>query len=227
MSDRVEQLQRVQDEACALFAQKNADYGDAFARYGPVGVLMRMGDKLGRLQSITRTGVTLVDSESLRDSLIDLHNYSAMAVMLLDEGRDLATCQEEIGEPELYIDEELLKDVLYRDVPDCRTEAMRLGEVASSVSDCVCGKRLDLETCKTLVAAVLDTYVEHNVAVAYLAVALRMAHEGNDILLLDAALRAREIDKINDSSQRSPSSPPEGNIVVAEAGVGVIAQEYD
>ena len=29
----------------------------------------------------------LIDSESLRDTLIDLHNYSAMAIMLIDEQR--------------------------------------------------------------------------------------------------------------------------------------------
>ena len=27
----------------------------------------------------------MVDNESLRDTLIDLHNYSAMAIMLMDE----------------------------------------------------------------------------------------------------------------------------------------------
>ena len=226
MVNRVEQLQRVQDEACALFTQKNADYGDAFASYGPIGVLMRMGDKLARLQSITKAGVTLIDSESLRDSLIDLHNYSAMAVMLLDEGNDLTICQNEICEPPLHIDEDLLKDVLFRDVPDCRTEAMRLGEIASSVCDCVCGRRLDLETCKTLVSAALDTYSDCDVATAYLAVALRMAHEGLDVLHLDAALRAKEpIATIQGSSPNLSSSVPEGNIIVAEAGIGAITQD--
>jgi hypothetical protein len=29
--------------------------------------------------------VTLVNNESLRDTLIDLHNYAAMAIMLMDE----------------------------------------------------------------------------------------------------------------------------------------------
>jgi hypothetical protein len=44
-----------------------------------------MGDKIARAQSISTKSVSLVDSESLRDTLIDLHNYSAMAIMLLDE----------------------------------------------------------------------------------------------------------------------------------------------
>jgi hypothetical protein len=44
-----------------------------------------MGDKISRLSSITKSGITLVNNESLRDTLMDLHNYSAMAIMLLDE----------------------------------------------------------------------------------------------------------------------------------------------
>ena len=83
--NREAQLKAVQDEARALFVKKNTDYGDSFATYGPVGVLVRMGDKINRLNSITKSGVTLVNTESLRDTLIDLHNYSAMAVMLMDE----------------------------------------------------------------------------------------------------------------------------------------------
>jgi len=88
MSDRVNQMSLVQAEALELFRKKNADYGDAFATYGPIGVIVRMGDKINRLVSINQNGVTLVDSESVRDTLIDLHNYAAMAVMLLDEKKD-------------------------------------------------------------------------------------------------------------------------------------------
>ena len=85
MSIRPNQLKQVQEEAHALFTSKNADYGDAFANHGPIGVLVRLGDKIQRLQKITKTKVHLVKTESLRDTLIDLHNYAAMAVMLLDE----------------------------------------------------------------------------------------------------------------------------------------------
>ena len=85
--DRVEQMKIVQNEGLELFKKKNADYGDAFANYGVVGVLVRMGDKIARLQSITTKCVSLVNTESLRDTLIDLHNYSAMAIMLLDQDK--------------------------------------------------------------------------------------------------------------------------------------------
>jgi hypothetical protein len=82
---RVLQMKQIQNEGLALFKKKNQDYGDAFATYGPIGVLVRMGDKISRLQSITRSGINLVDDECLRDTLLDLHNYSAMAIMLLDD----------------------------------------------------------------------------------------------------------------------------------------------
>ena len=83
--DRPAQLRAVQNEAYELFKKKNADYGDAFSTYGPIGVVVRMGDKINRLVSIDKTKVSFVNDESLRDTLIDLHNYSAMCVMLLDE----------------------------------------------------------------------------------------------------------------------------------------------
>ena len=84
MSDRVTQLSNIQKEANDLFKKKNADYGDAFATYGTVGILVRMGDKISRLNSVTKSGITLVNNESIRDTLIDLHNYAAMGIMLLD-----------------------------------------------------------------------------------------------------------------------------------------------
>ena len=52
-----------------MFTKKNKDYGD-------IGVLMRIEDK---------NGVNVVEDEGIRDTLIDLHNYAAMALMLLDE----------------------------------------------------------------------------------------------------------------------------------------------
>ena len=85
MPNRVEQMTKVQSEALELFTRKNTDYGDAFAEYGVIGVLMRIEDKLKRSVSITKNGATLVKDEKIRDTLIDLHNYAAMAIMLLDE----------------------------------------------------------------------------------------------------------------------------------------------
>ena len=83
--DRIQQMKTIHNEALELFEKKNKDYGDAFAKYGVIGVLMRIEDKLQRVMSITKNGVNLINDESIRDTLIDLHNYSAMALMLYDE----------------------------------------------------------------------------------------------------------------------------------------------
>lgn len=83
--NRVEQMKKIHSQALELFTKKNIDYGDAFAKYGPIGVLMRIEDKLQRYISISKNGVNLINDEGIRDTLIDLHNYSAMAIMLLDE----------------------------------------------------------------------------------------------------------------------------------------------
>ena len=82
---RIEQMKKIQAEGLELFTRKNADYGDAFAKYGIIGVLMRIEDKLQRSISISNKGVNLVEDECIRDTLIDLHNYAAMGMMLLDE----------------------------------------------------------------------------------------------------------------------------------------------
>jgi hypothetical protein len=83
--NRVEQMKKIQAESLELFTRKNADYGNAFSEFGVIGVLMRIEDKLRRAMSITKNGVNLVKDEGIRDTIIDLHNYSAMALMLMDE----------------------------------------------------------------------------------------------------------------------------------------------
>jgi len=84
-NSRIEQMKKIQSTALELFTRKNTDYGDAFAEFGIIGVLMRIEDKIKRSLSITKNGVNLVSDESIRDTMLDLHNYAAMALMLLDE----------------------------------------------------------------------------------------------------------------------------------------------
>lgn len=83
--DRVKQMQQIQEKCLEVFKKKNHDYGDAFARFGIIGVLMRMEDKLQRARSITKNKIELVEDESFKDTLLDLHNYAAMALMLMEE----------------------------------------------------------------------------------------------------------------------------------------------
>ena len=86
---RLNQFDKIQKEGRDIFIKKNSDYGDAFATHGVPGVLIRINDKLNRYQSITKNSIRLVKEESIRDTLIDLHNYSALALILLDENKNI------------------------------------------------------------------------------------------------------------------------------------------
>ena len=93
--DRVKQMETVQQKALEMFKKKNKDYGDAFAKFGVIGILMRIEDKIQRSLSITKNGVNMVDVEGIGDTLMDLHNYAAMGVMLLDEKEALSADEKE------------------------------------------------------------------------------------------------------------------------------------
>ena len=82
--DRVGQFAEIQATGLELFKRKNKDYADAFADLGTIGVMVRINDKLKRYLSITKSGIQLVNDETLYDTLLDLHNYAAMAIMLLE-----------------------------------------------------------------------------------------------------------------------------------------------
>ena len=73
-------MKKIQAEGLELFIKKNADYGNSYKQYGLIGVLVRLQDKINRCLNITKNGIHVQD-ESLRDTLIDLHNYAAMALM--------------------------------------------------------------------------------------------------------------------------------------------------
>lgn len=75
-------------ELKSLYDQKNEDYGDSFDRgiqvFGIVSAVTRMFDKICRIETLEADGYqSNVKSESLKDSLIDLYNYSIMTRMYL------------------------------------------------------------------------------------------------------------------------------------------------
>ena len=83
--DYTNKFREVQNEGFELFKRKNADYGNSFEDHGTIGILVRMNDKIKRLMTITNKNITLVNTENLRDTLIDLHNYTALAITLMDK----------------------------------------------------------------------------------------------------------------------------------------------
>ena len=70
------------------FCRKNHDYGNSFEesldQFGIVASIVRMSDKMKRLESLTDESKTQqVGSESLLDTLEDLSNYAAMTACWL------------------------------------------------------------------------------------------------------------------------------------------------
>ena len=52
-------VEKVQAEALELLKRKNQQYGNAFAKYGSVGVMIRMGEKINRFLSVSRLKIEL------------------------------------------------------------------------------------------------------------------------------------------------------------------------
>ena len=75
------------DSAGNLLLRKHKDYGPTNISKSPGGPLnglrVRMWDKTARLNHLIDSGAT-PENESLRDSFLDLLNYSAIALMVLD-----------------------------------------------------------------------------------------------------------------------------------------------
>ena len=74
-------------EAEAVLLQKHRDYGPKNISQSPGGPLnglrVRMWDKMARINNLIDSGAT-PENESLKDSFLDLANYSIIAMMVLD-----------------------------------------------------------------------------------------------------------------------------------------------
>ena len=52
-----------------------------YQKFGMESVIIRLSDKLNRLESLTRSNVQLVKDESVNDTLLDLANYALLALV--------------------------------------------------------------------------------------------------------------------------------------------------
>ena len=79
---------RIMDTAGNLLIRKHHDYGPKNIAQSPGGALnglrVRMWDKIARINNLVDSEVN-PSNESLRDSFLDLLNYSAIAMMVLDD----------------------------------------------------------------------------------------------------------------------------------------------
>lgn len=66
-----------------LFIKKNEDYGDSFTTYNFIGVLVRLQDKVNRLENLINKDEKNIKYESIEDSMIDSINYCILGLMLI------------------------------------------------------------------------------------------------------------------------------------------------
>ena len=91
-------FKEITNEMFNLYEIKNKNYGDSFSKqfqeYGLTSVCIRLEDKLNRLKNLNKqiseakNGIVdiNVDDESIKDTLIDLANYSVLAIMEISKG---------------------------------------------------------------------------------------------------------------------------------------------
>ncbi len=90
MTNNVERHHNLCDELNALYAKKNADYGDSFHQTfleeGYAMSRIRLMDKLNRFKTLSRKDPAKheVKDESLRDTLLDLANYALMTILEME-----------------------------------------------------------------------------------------------------------------------------------------------
>ena len=85
--DFIADVWRVLDGAGNLLIRKHKDYGPKNIAHSPGGALnglrVRMHDKIARINHLVDSRVA-PSNESLRDSFVDLLNYSAIAILVLE-----------------------------------------------------------------------------------------------------------------------------------------------
>lgn len=82
----VERFRQITNEMASLYAKKNADYGNSFAKsvdeFGLVAGLVRLSDKWNRVcELVKNNGDHQVENESLKDTAIDGACYFIMLAM--------------------------------------------------------------------------------------------------------------------------------------------------
>lgn len=155
------------DGQYSTFCKKNSDYGNSFEesldKHGIVASIVRMGDKMNRLEALTDDSRTQqVGSESLLDTLEDLSNYAAMTACWLKGVRAEDGEEEEVthvytfGQDEPYMTFRKPK----KELPDDNVvDAMRYA-AEDMMNDPIVRKRINEEIISYSLDAIIELMVD-------------------------------------------------------------------
>lgn len=151
----------------STFCKKNHDYGNSFEesldKHGIVASIVRMGDKMNRLESLTDDSKTQkVGSESLLDTLEDLSNYAAMTACWLkgvraEDGEEEVGSVYVFGQDEPYITFKKSKEHTHDD--DTQVDAMRYA-AEYMMNDPIIRKRINEEIISYSLGAIIELMVD-------------------------------------------------------------------
>ena len=94
MKTQAERIEEVANEVRDLLKRKNSDYGDSFskqfAKYGVLSGLIRLDDKMSRLDNLADGGNDSV-GESIEDTLADLAGYAILTLVEFRKNKEAIT----------------------------------------------------------------------------------------------------------------------------------------
>ncbi len=77
------EAKEIADSCYALGLKKNKDYGsDNILKFGTMGLIVRIGDKINRLANLVKSGSSAVSDEKIADTIEDIFNYAVYGMML-------------------------------------------------------------------------------------------------------------------------------------------------
>jgi len=78
-----EQIEQIGNQCFELGVRKNKDYGaDNILKFGTMGIIVRIGDKLNRINNLVKNKGAAVSDEKEIDTLMDIFNYAVYGIML-------------------------------------------------------------------------------------------------------------------------------------------------
>ena len=80
---------KILSEMFDTYKKKNADYRNSFSEtiqeFGYIPAVARINDKVKRMKNIVKGQKMNIESESLRDALLDTANYCVLTIVELDK----------------------------------------------------------------------------------------------------------------------------------------------
>lgn len=91
--EEIVMFKQITENMAKVFAAKRHDYGasttETWEKYGPVSMITRMHDKLNRSYNLLcKYETNAVADEKVQDTLLDLANYSVIAIIELAKAKE-------------------------------------------------------------------------------------------------------------------------------------------